>query len=300
MRLLSKNIYKFNQITVHNDDALKIDNNEKVAKKIEYLEGLMLKEAKSEDDTDTLDGFSSGLNAGQVDALLTDDEGGSVIKAAQPEDTEGKDTGEFLMVASAQVKEMLEEARSEAEDIKSEVLAQAQQESEELKQRAFEEGKARGYDAGYNEGVVKIEAQRKMLEEERISLEKDYQELVKALEPRFIENLTDIYEKIFKVDLAKERDIIVHLISAAMHKIDGSSNYLIHVSKEDYSYVSMKKEELLASAVSPSASVEIVEDVTLCPNECMIETDGGIFDCGLGTQLEELSQKLRLLSYTKE
>ncbi|WP_342759664.1 FliH/SctL family protein [Kineothrix sedimenti] len=297
---MSKNIYKFNQITVQNDDALMIDNNEKVAKKIEYLEGLMLKEAGSESGTDTLGGFSSGLNAGQVDALLADDEGGSVIKAVQPENAEGEDAGESLQTVSAQVQEILDKAHGEAEDIKSEALARAQQESEELKQRAFEEGKVKGYDDGYNEGMAKIEAQRKKLEEERVSLEKDYQELVKTLEPRFVESLTDIYEKIFKVDLAKEQNIIVHLISTAMHKIEGSSNYLIHVSKEDYSYVSMKKEELLASAVSSGASIEIVEDITLCSNECMIETDGGVFDCGLGTQLEELSQKLRLLSYAKE
>lgn len=297
---MSKNIYKFNQITVQNDDALMIDNNEKVAKKIEYLEGLMLKEAGSESGTDTLGGFSSGLNAGQVDALLADDEGGSVIKAVQPENAEDEDAGESLQTVSAQVQEILDKAHGEAEDIKSEALARAQQESEELKQRAFEEGKVKGYDDGYNEGMAKIEAQRKKLEEERVSLEKDYQELVKTLEPRFVESLTDIYEKIFKVDLAKEQNIIVHLISTAMHKIEGSSNYLIHVSKEDYSYVSMKKEELLASAVSSGASIEIVEDITLCSNECMIETDGGVFDCGLGTQLEELSQKLRLLSYAKE
>lgn len=297
---MSKNIYKFNQITVQNDDALMIDNNEKVAKKIEYLEGLMLKEAGSESGTDTLGGFSSGLNAGQVDALLADDEGGSVIKAVQPENAEDEDAGESLQTVSAQVQEILDKAHGEAEVIKSEALARAQQESEKLKQRAFEEGKVKGYDDGYNEGMAKIEAQRKKLEEERVSLEKDYQELVKTLEPRFVESLTDIYEKIFKVDLAKEQNIIVHLISTAMHKIEGSSNYLIHVSKEDYSYVSMKKEELLASAVSSGASIEIVEDITLCSNECMIETDGGVFDCGLGTQLEELSQKLRLLSYAKE
>ncbi len=29
----------------------------------------------------------------------------------------------------------------------------------------------------------------------------------------------------------------------------------------------------------------------------MIETEGGIFDCGLGTQLSLLRQKLLLLSY---
>ena len=89
----------------------------------------------------------------------------------------------------------------------------------------------------------------------------------------------------------------MHLIASTMHKIEGNSNYLIHVSKEDYPYVNMKKNEILASALSANASVDLVEDITLGANDCIIETDGGIFDCGLGTQLEELTQKLRLLSY---
>lgn len=34
--------------------------------------------------------------------------------------------------------------------------------------------------------------------------------------------------------------------------------------------------------------MDIIEDMTLAKNECMIETDNGIFDCGLGTELSEL------------
>ena len=49
-----------------------------------------------------------------------------------------------------------------------------------------------------------------------------------------------------------------------------------------------------------NATMEIIEDVSLHKNECLIETEGGIFDCGLGTQLSELTRKLKLLSYEKE
>ena len=44
-------------------------------------------------------------------------------------------------------------------------------------------------------------------------------------------------------------------------------------------------------------NVELLEDVTLGKNECMIETGNGVFDCSLGTQLEALNEELRLLSY---
>ncbi|MCR5755338.1 MAG: hypothetical protein K6G30_11090, partial [Acetatifactor sp.] len=72
------------------------------------------------------------------------------------------------------------------------------------------------------------------------------------------------------------------------------------VSKEDYPYVSMQKKQIMVGVTVPNSTVEVVEDLTMTPNECLIETEGGIFDCGLGTQLTELSQKLRLLSYEKE
>ena len=47
-----------------------------------------------------------------------------------------------------------------------------------------------------------------------------------------------------------------------------------------------------------NATLEIVEDRTLNKNECLIETEDGIFDCSLSTQLTELKRKLQLLSYT--
>ena len=72
------------------------------------------------------------------------------------------------------------------------------------------------------------------------------------------------------------------------------------MSKEDYPYVSMQKKVVQASATAPNSSVEIIEDLTLAKSECMIETGGGIFDCGLGTELKELTSKLKLLSYEKK
>ena len=46
------------------------------------------------------------------------------------------------------------------------------------------------------------------------------------------------------------------------------------------------------------ANIDIVEDITMKTGDCMIETPGGIYDCGLGTQLGTLKNKLELLSYT--
>lgn len=291
---MSKNIYKFHQVAIKGDDKLVIDNNAKVAKKIELLEEQLHREAASEENQEGLDGFSEGLDARQVEALVSDE-----AEVPMPM-TENEKMPEPAVQPSVPVQEILEQAQKEAEEIKDSARREAQHEIEKLKKNAFEEGKTQGYETGYSEGMTQIETLRKNLESERISLEQDYEKMIDELEPKFVEALTGIYEKVFNIDLSKEHDIVMHLISSTMHKIEGSSNYLIHVSKEDYPYVSMKKEEILLGALSSGSSVEIVEDMTLGLNDCIIETDGGVFDCGLGTQLEELSQKLRLLSYTKE
>ena len=71
----------------------------------------------------------------------------------------------------------------------------------------------------------------------------------------------------------------------------------MHISSLDYPYVSMEKKLLEGALPSPSATLELVEDTTLGHNECMIETEGGIFDCSLGTQMAELKKRLKLLAY---
>lgn len=303
--LYSGNIYKFHQVNI-NDDTLLIDNNERIAKKIESLGPELLNKTGGDWNEAPVDDFFDGLDAEQVDALLAGTpeenflaEGETIGGNELPEQSHGSSqaTGEALALVSAQGQEIIAQARDEAEKIREDALKDAQAEIEKLRQSAYDEAKGEGYEAGYKEAVKQVEQQKMQLLEERRQLETEYQELADNLEPKFVEALTDIYEKVFQVDLQKEHDILMHLIASTMHKMEGSSNYLIHVSKEDYSYVNSKKEELLAAAVSANASIELVEDITLGPNDCIIETDGGIFDCGLGTQLEELSQKLRLLSY---
>lgn len=292
---LYKSIYKSCQVTVQEEDTLVIDNNDRVAQEIERLKTKMVKRAKNEGPEDALAGFSTGLDAEQVDSLLSDENGslsaGSIIRQEQEASADMEEI-------SAQAEAMLAQAREEAETIKAKAAQNAEKEAEQARSQAFDEGKRQGYEDGYNEGMAQIEGMRQQLEEEKIRLESEYRSMMEELEPEFVSTITNIYEQVFKVDLKKEHDIVMHLLETAMQKMEGNGNYLIHVSREDYPYVSMKKEEILSGAVSGNASVEIVEDVTLSSNDCMIETDSGIFDCGLGTQLEELSQKLKLLSYS--
>lgn len=288
-RSLSSNLLKRGFTNINQDDMRLIDTNTLVAKRIEAMEVKMKLTAN--------EGFVEGIQVQNVDinSLVGEEpqEGvsGNVIKANE----EAEELRAEVNMLKEEAARIREEAKAEAQKI----LLDAKDEAQREKDIVFEEARQRGYEEGQQRAQQEGECLRKETEEERKRLRAEYDQLVTELEPKFIDTITGIYEHVFHVELGSYREVLVYLISATLHKIEGSHNFMLHVSKEDYPYVSMQKKQIMAGAASANSFVEVVEDITLGQNECLIETDNGVFDCGLGTQLSELKQKLMLLSYEK-
>ena len=70
---------------------------------------------------------------------------------------------------------------------------------------------------------------------------------------------------------------------------------MLKVSKSDYPFI-LKYKEVLDKSIIGEAEINIVEDNSLLKNQCLIETDGGVFDCSLDVQLDNLTKMLRILS----
>lgn len=279
---------------MQDEEKCVIDSNARMTQRMEELEALQRKRSLASDDSQGEEGFMGGLSGERIDALQygEDSEGGNVLKA--PEETEPE--GPTLEEIRAQIDAELEAAREEVDQIKR----IARNEIDAEKREAIEEGRRTGYAEGLDMARNEAAKMKNELDEERRRLEMEYNELIDELEPRFIDTITAVYRHIFNVDLDNERDILVYLIDSTLRRIESSRTFIVHVSQDDYAYVNMQKKALSEGAVSGRGVVEVVEDITLRKNECMIETDGGIFDCGVGTQLEELTKKLKLLSFTHE
>ncbi len=264
-----------------------IDTNELAAKRMEELMETMSRHAQDEE---FVEGFVQGIEAEDVSALLdTADDGSPVLKAeASSEKAQG-----ILEEANSQAQGILEDAKAHADQL----LQEAKEQAEDLKKVAADEGRMNGYREGKQKADAEVEGLRRKLQAREAQLEEEYQNALDQLEPQLVEAITGIYEHIFHVELHSYRDILVHLIASTLRKAEGNKDFLVHVSKEDYSYVSMQKKQLQAVLAGNGVTLEIVEDVTIDKDECMIETEGGIFDCGLGTQLSQLRQKLLLLAY---
>lgn len=273
---------------MQDQDAVVIDTNALVAQKLEALSGSaqIYRPQGAQDAEDAADDLSAILeDRGGEPGGFTEGLAGVARKMEVVPEESGPSPEELLAEAREQIGQMQQEAAQQIERERAAALAQAKQE---------------GYDAGYSEGMRQTERLKEELAGERRRMAAEYEQKIAELEPLFIETLSGIYEHVFKVNMETNKQLLLYLAENTIRNIEGSREFLVHVSKEDYAAVNMQKKQLEAAAAGANTSVEIVQDATLSEGECMVETDGGIFDCGLGTQLAELTKQLKLLAYSGE
>ncbi len=285
-RSLSSSLYKQSYTSINEDDKRVIDTNALVAQRIAELSARMKQNQEQ-------GGFVAGIRAETVEELTANED---VDLLTADGEAEIVDTEVLVARAMEQANLLQEDAKAQAERI----LAEATRQAEAEKTQIMEVARTQGYEQGMKQAKQELEKEKQKLQAKEKELEEQYQAMLAEVEPNLVDVIAGVYEHIFKVELSSQKEIVTHLIANALSQIEGGRSFLIHVSREDYPYVSMQKKQVASMVTTPGSSVEIVEDMTLSAGECLIETDSGIFDCGLGTQLEELGQKLRLLSYEKK
>lgn len=283
--MLSNNLLKGQWVQVQEEETRVIDNNVLLERRLRQgeLQPLSFSDEQTEE-AFASEGFQSGLNAEELEGLLTDpDELGTVIKAepAPPP---------MPVYDGPSPEELIAQAQQEI----AQMQMAAQAEIEAARKNAIASGKEEGFQQGYREGTAKANAE---IAQTKKQLEAAYEQKVHELEPEFVKQLSGIYEHVFHVKLGESYELIMGLLERCMQNIENSSSYIVHVSKEDYPFVSMQKKTLAEAMVNKNAALDIVEDAALKKNECMIDADGGIYDCSLDIQLEALQKELKLLSY---
>lgn len=279
---MSSNFIKGGFVVVSSEKKVKIDSNERLAKRLEELAASQKTEAEP-DAEDTEEGFVEGIASVQLEQLVADEEG--KLHLPEPKNEDGE--------------KILAEAREEAERM----LQEAQSKIEQQEALAAENGYQKGYEEGFRaaEGDCKTKYDRMQQDLEKKSRELDerYQSAMEELEPAMVDALTDIYEHVLGIRLAEDKKTILFLLNRALQNMESGRNYMIHVSLEDYEEVVAGKEMIASGSGISVDAIEIIEDNTMKKNDCLIESDCGIFDCGLGVQFSLLKNQLKILSYEK-
>lgn len=197
--------------------------------------------------------------------------------------------------------EELELAKSEAESI----IAQAKAEAEAIINQAYhdaknlrEEARVQGYADG-NASMQKemLEAKKKMdmeYESQRSALDAEYTKKRDEMEKDLVDVILDVFNKVFHIQFDNKKHILMHLINNAILNIEGDRKFRIKVADSNVLFLENHREDIL-ERVGHGVEMEFIADSTLDGNDCVIETDSGVFDCSLGTQLENLIKDIRSL-----
>lgn len=256
-----------------------IDYNDIIKDRVEAARAASRQKADS-------DGFINGLNADVVERLPEDEIN---TEAAASEEI----TQESAEAARAEAEEILAQAKAQAEEI----LAQAQAQAQAGQIR--EEAKQEGLNSGMIESERQLTEKKQELEQQHAQLarqlEEDYEQRRNDMEPQIVEALLSVFTEVTHTVSEDNKEIVLHLINNVLKNVENSHSYSIKVSPDDYNFV-LNNQGKIYCAMNNEVNLDIVQDMALKQNECMIETDSGVFNCSLDVELHNLIKQIKLLS----
>lgn len=197
---------------------------------------------------------------------------------------------DYVALAKEEAEQILADANAKA----TEMLNQANAQVDEIQQAA----KTRGYEDGKQMLERELAELRAQLEEtyrrKTETLEQDYCEKRDNMERELVDVILDVFNKVFHIQFDNKKHILMYLIDDAIMNIEGEKSFRIKVAQGNVLFLENHKEEIL-DRVGHDIELEILEDSTMDGNDCIIETDSGVFDCSLDVQLENLIKDIRSL-----
>lgn len=237
----------------------------------------------------------------------------AAMRESGEEIPEGMDTDEFLGLVdtiaqkeepdmSAQTEEILEQARMEADQIiadansqAQEILSAAQLNADAMKNLARQDGEKEGYNEGTQRAAVELQNSQAQMQAEIDRIQNEFMERQLQMEREIVEMCLPVFEHVFSAELSGRKEVIYHLLDHCIMKIERTGQMQIKVSDANAEFIKSKKDEIQGK-VGTEVGLDIIADPLLNDSQCIIETDGGIFDCSIDTELDNLIREIKALS----
>jgi len=184
--------------------------------------------------------------------------------------------------AKAEAQTILERAQADAERM----ITDAHEEAERIKAEAYDEAKSTGYDEGRQQGIAEFS-----------ELVADFARRMRQIEDQAIPQLRDLALKIARKILGRELefhpDAVIDIVKQALtEKARLRREVFLRVNPEDLAMIREHKADLV-EVLSRCKEIGLREDPDVTRGGCIIETDAGIIDAQLETQLAVFERVLK-------
>jgi flagellar assembly protein FliH len=176
---------------------------------------------------------------------------------------------------------------------------------EKCKRQVLEQKKAEeianknGYADGMKKGVEKGAAETAALYEKKIDrLQREIKAFLKIVEGSknsiyvntehlLLKMALEIAKKVVNSEIASNPEVIVNVVKKALTHIADRERIIIHVSPQDCTVVSNRK-DFWNTITDNLNNIVIMEDNRIEKGGCLIESNSGVVDARLGVQLDEV------------
>jgi flagellar assembly protein FliH len=199
-----------------------------------------------------------------------------------------KEAGALLLVqAEAQAGRIAEESAAKAAQFDAAAQKKAAQLEQEARERGFTEGKEKGWAEGKAEAerlIGRIHAVLSKTIEKRA-------EIILESEAQLVQLVLQIAKKVVKVLSENQKNIVINNVLQALKKLKTRSDITIRVNLHDLNIVTEHAKEVV-QMFEKIKNVTVLEDSTVDPGGCIIETDFGQIDARISSQLREIEEKI--------
>lgn len=191
-----------------------------------------------------------------------------------------------------------QEAQDEAKHILDEAKQAVDKQLESLRderERALSEarnlGKQEGREEGYQDGKAEVERLIEQLHTIINTAIAKRSEIIEESETQLVNLVLLIAKKVVKVISENQKNVVINNVIQALRKLKTRGDVAIRVNLADVKLASDHVKDFVRM-VENVRSVTVLEDSTVDPGGCIIETDFGQIDARISSQLHEIEERI--------
>ena len=162
---------------------------------------------------------------------------------------------------------------------------------ETLRQLAYEEGRVKGEEKGYEEGMKKAEPVAVRMQELLVEIEGLWHHLVKTYEAQIISLIGRVAEKVVLSHVSLDHETINRSILQAFDVIVEPTRATIEVHPKEIEYIETLKKDFFTQ-IESLRHVSLIPNASITPGGCRIKTDTGEVDATLESRLNAVRQSI--------
>lgn len=181
--------------------------------------------------------------------------------------------------------------RKEAENI----VKKAEQEAQKIREEARQEGIKLGKEEGKKEYEDKIKEALEVLNK----AVKERKKIIKDSESEILRLSLKAAEQIIRSEVSLHRDVCLNIVSEAISRVSDREQIIVRVNREDSEYIKKFKDRL-TSMLDGVKSFSVLEDSSVEPGGCVIETNLGYVDARISTKIKALAEAFKKVEEKEE